>query len=72
MSNTALIYLIAAVAGVACLGLWIWLIAAPAWMSFSRMWERALSLVLSLYVLAALLAAGGGLAAVALYYYDEL
>lgn len=72
MSNTSWTYLIAAVVGVVSLALWVWLIVVPAWTSFSRLWERLLSLALSVYVLTALLAAGGGLAAVALYYYDEL
>ena len=72
MSNTSWTYLIAAVAGVTCLALWIWLIVIPAWTSFSKMWERLVSLVLSVYVLLALVAAGGAVAAVALYYYDEL
>lgn len=72
MSNTSWTYLIAAVVGVTCLSLWAWLIVVPAWTSFSKLWERLVSLTLSVYVLAALLSAGGGLAALALYYYDEL
>jgi hypothetical protein len=72
MSNTSITYLIAAFVGVASLSLWLWLIAVPAWGSFSRVWERLLSVVLSVYVLAALLAVGGGIGAVVLYYYDEL
>ena len=72
MSNTSITYLIAACVGVAALSLWLWLIAIPAWGSFSRVWERLLSAVLSVYVLAALLAAGGGIGALVLYYYDEL
>lgn len=72
MSNTSWTYLIAAVVGVTCLALWLWLIVVPAWTSFTRVWERLVSLVLSVYVLLALVAAGGALAAVALYYYDEV
>lgn len=72
MSNTSWTYLIGAVVGLTCLALWIWLIAVPAWGSYTRVWERLVSLVLSVYVLAALVAAGGAVAAVALYYYDEL
>lgn len=72
MSSTSWTYLIAAVVGVTCLGLWTWLIAAPAWSSFTKLWERLVSLVLSVYVLTALLAAGAGLAAIALYFYDEI
>lgn len=72
MSNTSITYLIAAVVGVVCLSLWAWLILAPAWGSFSRLWERILAVVMSVYVLAALVALGGGIAAAILYYYDEI
>ena len=72
MSNTDITYLIAACVGVACVALWAWLIAAPAWTAFSRAWERLLAAVLSVYVLAALLALGGGIGALVLYYYDEI
>jgi hypothetical protein len=72
VSNTSITYLVAAVTGVLCIGLWAWLILVPAWGSFSRVWERVLAAVMSVYVLAALVAAGGGIAAAVLYYYDEL
>ena len=72
MSNTSITYLVAAVTGVTCIALWAWLILAPAWGSFSRVWERLLAVVMSVYVLAALVAAGGGIAAAVLYYYDEI
>ena len=72
MSNTSVTYLIAAVVGVSCIALWAWLILVPAWGSFSRVWERLLATVMSLYVLVALVAAGGGIATLVLYYYDEI
>jgi hypothetical protein len=72
VTNTSITYLIAAVAGVTCIALWAWLILVPAWGSFSRVWERLLATVMSLYVLAALVALGGGIAALVLYYYDEI
>jgi hypothetical protein len=72
VSNTSITYLIAAVVGVACISLWAWLILAPAWSSFSRVWERMLAAVMSVYVLAAMVALGGGVAAAVLYYYDEI
>lgn len=72
MSKTATIYLIAACVGVASISLWIWLIAAPAWMSFSRLWERMLSLALSVYVFAAVLALGGGIGALVLWNFDKI
>ena len=72
MNNTAIIYLIAAVVAVTSISLWVWLIAAPAWASFARLWERLLSLALSVYVLAALIALGGGIAALVLWNLDEI
>ena len=72
MSNTSITYLIAAVVGVTSIALWAWLILVPAWGSFARVWERLLATVMSVYVLVALVALGGGLAALALYYYDEI
>lgn len=72
MSNTEITYLVVGVAALGTLVLWIWLIALPAWGSFSRVWERILSVVMSVYVLAALVALGSGIGALVLYYYDEL
>jgi hypothetical protein len=72
MSNTSTTYLVIAVAGVFSFAAWVWLIATPAWTGYSKVWERFLAMVMSVYVLAALLALGGGIAAVALYYYDQL
>ena len=72
MTNTEITYLIAGVAAVASLAAWIGLIVVPAWTSYSRLWERLVSVLASLYVLAALLVAGAGVAALVLFYYDEL
>jgi len=72
MSNTATTYLIAAVVGVASLSLWVWLIAVPAASSYSRWWQRIAAVVMSVYVLAAMLGAGGLIAAVFLWYYDRI
>ena len=72
MSSTSLTYLIAACVGVASLALWIWLIVVPAWTSFARVWQRLVSVVLSVYVLAAFVALGGLVAGAILWYYDEI
>ena len=72
MSNTATTYLIAAVVGVASLGLWAWLVAVPAFTAYTRWWQRAASVVMSVYVLAAFVVAGGSIAAVFLWYYDRI
>ncbi len=72
MTNTEITYLIAGAAAVLSLAAWIGLIVVPAWGSYSRIWERLVSVVLSVYVLAAFLLAGAGVAALVLYYYDDL
>jgi hypothetical protein len=66
MSRSAINELVAAGAGVVSLALFAGLILAPAWSSYSRLWERLAATVLSLYVLAVLLGIGvvGALAAV--------
>jgi len=66
MSRTAINELVAGGAGVFGLALYAGLILRPAWMSYSRPWERLAATVLSLYVLAVLVGVGvvGALAAV--------
>jgi hypothetical protein len=58
MSNTDVTYLVAACSGVFGLAAFIALVVAPALTSYRRVWERAAALVLSAYVLAALVGAG--------------
>jgi hypothetical protein len=68
MSTTAITDLVAVCAGVFGLALYVGLILAPAWSSYSRVWERLAATVLSLYVL--LVFVGGGvLAALAAVYF---
>jgi hypothetical protein len=69
MSTTTITDLAAVCAGVFGLALYVGLILAPAWGSYSRVWERLAATVLSLYVLAALVGAGvlGALLAVYLW-----
>ena len=69
MSKTAITDLIAVCAGVFSLALFAGLILAPAWSSYSRVWERVAAGILSLYVLAVLVGVGvfAGLAVV--YYW---
>ena len=66
------IYLIAGAAGVLSLAAWLWLIVVPTYKAYSRWWERVVAVVLSVYVLAALVLAGAGLGAAALLYADKL
>ena len=72
MSNTELTYLIIGVAAAASLGAWIWLVAMPAWQSYWRPLERVVSVLASLYVLAAFLLAGTAVGALVLYFYNEI
>ena len=51
---------------------WAALVLVPAWASFSRVWERIVATVLSLYILAAFALAGSALGAAILWYYDEI
>ncbi|HEV3035261.1 MAG TPA: hypothetical protein VGX72_10765 [Solirubrobacteraceae bacterium] len=69
MSRSQINELVAAGAAVISLGLFAGLILVPAWSSYSRLWERLMATVLSLYVLAVLVGVGvvGALAAVYLW-----
>lgn len=64
MTNTAITHLVAACAGVFGLAAFAGLVLVPAVRAYSRAWERVVAVVLSLYVLAALVGMGiaGGLA----------
>ncbi len=72
MTNTQVTYLIIGVAATGSLAAWVGLIVVPAWGAYSRVWERLVSVLASVYVLAAFLLAGAGLGALVLYYYDRL
>jgi hypothetical protein len=72
MSNQTWTYIaIGSAAGISLIA-WVALVLVPAWTSFSRIWERLVATVLSLYILAAFaligLLLGGGF----LWYFDEL
>jgi hypothetical protein len=69
MTRSQINELVAVGAGVASLALFAGLVLAPVWSSYSRVWERLVATVLSLYVLAMLVGAGvvGALAAVYLW-----
>jgi hypothetical protein len=72
MSNQTWTYIaIGSAAGVSLIA-WIALVLVPAWTSYSRVWERLVATVLSLYVLAAFVGAGLLLGGGFLWYFDEL
>ena len=72
MSNDTLTYVIAGTAAGISVIAWAALVLVPAWTSFSRVWERIVATVLSIYVLAAFGLAGSALGAAILWYYDEI
>lgn len=58
MTNTSITYLVAACSAVFGLGAFIALVVVPAASSYRRLWERAAAVVLSAYVLAAMIGLG--------------
>jgi hypothetical protein len=72
VSNTAITYLVASCAGVFGLAAFAGLILVPAWSSYTRLWERVAATVLSLYVLAALVAVGVAAGAGVVWFWDRL
>jgi hypothetical protein len=72
MSNQSWTYVTLGGAAGLSLILWVALVLVPAWTSFSRVWERIVATVLSIYVLAAFVLAGFGVGALVLWYYDRL
>lgn len=72
MSNTAITYLIASLVGVTSVSLWGWLVLVPAYTAYERWWQRAVAVAMSVYVLAAMLGAGGLVGALFLWYYDRI
>lgn len=72
MSNQTWTYIaVGSAAGISLIA-WAGLVLVPAWTSFSRLWERLVATVLSLYVLAAFVGAGLLLGGAFLWYFDEL
>jgi hypothetical protein len=72
MDSTHLTYLIAGGVAVVSLGLWTWLIAVPAATAYQRWWQRLFAVVMSVYVLAAMVGFGALIAAIFLWYYDRI
>ena len=72
MSNDTITYVIAGTAAGVSVIAWAALVLVPAWTSFSRVWERIVATVLSVYILAAFALAGSALGAAILWYYDEI
>jgi hypothetical protein len=72
MSNTSITYLVGACAGVFSLAAYTAWVLVPAWASYSRAWERAAAVFLSLYVLAAFVGIGIAGGAAVIWFWDSL
>ncbi len=72
MTNQTWTYIAIGGAGAISVAAWAVLILVPAVGSFSRVWERMVAVVLSLYVLAAFVLVGLLLGGAFLWYFDEL
>ncbi len=68
MTSQQVIYVVAGTAGVLCIAAWAMWILVPAWTAHSRVWQRLLAAILSVYVLAAFVLVGAAI----LWYWDEL
>jgi hypothetical protein len=72
VTGTAITYLVAAFAGVFSLTAFVGWVLMPAWSAYTRTWERAAALFLSLYVLATFVALGFALGVVVIYFWDRI
>ena len=60
-----------AAAGIVALAGYVVLIAAPAWSSYGRLWEKCAAAVLTLYILATLVAVGAAIGFGLVWFYDN-
>ena len=72
MSNNSLTLLIAGVVAATSIGLWAWLVLVPAYTAYTRWWQKTVAVVMSVYVLAAMVGAGALIGALFLWYYDRI
>lgn len=72
MTSTAITYFVAAFAGVFSLTAFIGWVLIPAWAAYTRAWERAAALFLSLYVLVTFVALGFAAGVLVIYFWDRV
>jgi len=72
MSNTSISYLVGACAGVFSVAVFAAWVLVPAWTAYSRAWERAAAVFLSLYVFAAFVGIGIAGGAAVIWFWDSL
>jgi hypothetical protein len=71
MSNTSITYLVGACAGVFSVAAFAAWVLVPAWTAYSRGWERAAAVFLSLYVFAAFVGIGIAGGAAVIWFWDS-
>ena len=71
MSNTSISYLVGACAGVFSVAAFAAWVLVPAWAAYSRAWERAAAVFLSLYVFAAFVGIGIAGGAAVIWFWDS-
>jgi hypothetical protein len=72
MGNETIILLIGGFSVVFGAAAWVGLMAAPAWQSYSTLWQRLAGVFLSLYALAAFIVVGVALGAVVIWFWDRV
>ncbi len=72
MDNESIILLVGGFSLVFGAAAWVGLMAAPAWQSYSTLWQRLAGVFLSLYALAAFMVLGIALGAVVIWFWDRV
>ena len=72
MTNAAVTSMVGAFAGVFTLAAYAAWVLVPAWTAYSRGWERAAAVFLSLYVLLAFVGAGVAVGVGVVYFWDRI
>jgi hypothetical protein len=68
LSSTEIAIALAAGVVVTC---WLFLIAAPVWRCYGRMWEKLVAGVLTLFILGTMLGVGTGIGLAVVWTYDQ-
>jgi hypothetical protein len=72
VSNTSITYFVGACAGVFSFAAFVAWVVVPAWNAYSRGWQRAAAVFLSLYVLATMIGIGVLVGAFIAFEWDQI
>lgn len=72
MDNESIILLVGGSSAVFGIAAWVGLMAAPAWKSYDRVWQRLAGVFLSLYAVAAFIVVGVVLGAGVIWFWDRV